>query len=959
MPPSTPKVLLIGWDAADWKTITPLMDAGKMPNLQRLVNEGVMGNLATLYPSLSPTLWTSIATGKRPFRHGILGFTEPDPHGNGIRPVSCSSRTCRALWNILQLHDLRSNVVGWWPSHPAEPISGVMVSNHFQRASAPIDQPWPLPQGTVHPPRLTENLARLRIHPCELDAESIALFVPDYGKIDQEKDHRLESLAKIIAENGGIHAAATALMQLEPWDFLGVYYDGIDHFCHGFMDYHPPRREGVDETNFELFKGVVESGYRYHDLMLGTLMALAGEDTTIILVSDHGFHPDHLRPTDIPVEPAGPAAQHRNQGILVMRGPGLKRDEIIHGASLLDINPTILHLFDLPVGEDMDGTPLVNAWRESQVVTSIPSWDDPVGDDGSHPAELQHDPVASREAIRQLVALGYIAKPDDNQETAVAETVQELDYNLARSYMDANLHLYALPLLKKLSAVAPEEPRFAIHLIASLRALGRTTEAGETLRSLLTDRDRVEAEAQGKLREWQEKRDEAHQEACRLAEEKGEPPPEPAELTDSERYELRRLVSQSDRNPCGVERLLAGQALAEGNAQLALEHLARAGESNHDDPELHLNRGEAYLALSQWELGAESFRQTLALDPESAAAHLGLCRSNLGRNRNKMALDAALTSLGLDYRNATAHYLLGITLHRLRRPLQAVEALKMALLLNPNHLLALERIALIVGKRLKDPVTAAEYRKKKEEARCRLADVSSGAITPDAAPLTRRTAVISGQKALELDPELPRRITSPLADTITIVSGLPRSGTSMMMQMLTASGVLPLTDDNRPPDDHNEKGYFEDQRAMALRKDASWLPEARGRVVKIVAQLLPDLPAGEGLSYGVLFMERDLDEVIASQRDMLAAQGKEAARIPEALLKHTYLTQLERVKKLLAIRKIPTLYIRHKDCIQEPTIIAARINAFLGGGLDEAAMTGAVTPRLYRHQGTEPVQTER
>ena len=75
MPASPPKVLLIGWDAADWKTITPLLDAGKMPNLQRLVNEGIMGNLATLYPSLSPTLWTSIATGKRPFRHGILGFT--------------------------------------------------------------------------------------------------------------------------------------------------------------------------------------------------------------------------------------------------------------------------------------------------------------------------------------------------------------------------------------------------------------------------------------------------------------------------------------------------------------------------------------------------------------------------------------------------------------------------------------------------------------------------------------------------------------------------------------------------------------------------------------------------------------------------------------------------------------------------------------------------------------------
>ena len=80
------KILLIGWDAADWKIINPLMDAGKMPNLEQLVERGVMGNLSTLYPELSPMLWTSIATGKRPFNHGIHGFTEPDPDGNSYQP---------------------------------------------------------------------------------------------------------------------------------------------------------------------------------------------------------------------------------------------------------------------------------------------------------------------------------------------------------------------------------------------------------------------------------------------------------------------------------------------------------------------------------------------------------------------------------------------------------------------------------------------------------------------------------------------------------------------------------------------------------------------------------------------------------------------------------------------------------------------------------------------------------
>src|SRR5512143_3435710 len=94
--PSNTKVLLIGWDAADWKIIHDLVDAGKMPNMAKFIEEGTIGNLATLYPELSPMLWTSIATGKRPFKHGILGFTEPDPHGAGIRPITNIARRTKA-----------------------------------------------------------------------------------------------------------------------------------------------------------------------------------------------------------------------------------------------------------------------------------------------------------------------------------------------------------------------------------------------------------------------------------------------------------------------------------------------------------------------------------------------------------------------------------------------------------------------------------------------------------------------------------------------------------------------------------------------------------------------------------------------------------------------------------------------------------------------------------------------
>jgi len=159
------KVLLIGWDAADWKIIHPLIEAGEMPNLERFIGDGVMGNLATLYPVLSPMLWTSIATGKRAHKHGIHGFSEPDPASGGARPVTNLGRKVRALWNMLQLHGYQSNVVGWWPSNPVEPISGAMVSDHYQDAPKDHQKPWPLRPGTVHPPRLDEALAEFRVRP--------------------------------------------------------------------------------------------------------------------------------------------------------------------------------------------------------------------------------------------------------------------------------------------------------------------------------------------------------------------------------------------------------------------------------------------------------------------------------------------------------------------------------------------------------------------------------------------------------------------------------------------------------------------------------------------------------------------------------------------------------------------------------------------------------------------------
>ena len=312
--PLAKKVLLIGWDAADWKIANPLLDQGLMPTLDNFINHGVMGNLATLRPILSPMLWNSIATGKRADKHGILGFMEPDPQTGNVRPVTSTSRKVKAIWKFSPAR-IQSACAGM----VCRTSSGANQRNFGFRSVSlrcgSLDKEWPLPPGAVHPEKMRDTFAKLRMHPAELTEAAILPWIPRAAEIDQEKDKRLQSFAKILTENLALNAA-TWILKNEPWDFMAVYYNGIDHFCHGFSHFHPPRMEGVPEDQYEIYKDVVNGAYRFHDMMLETLLDLAGPDATVLLVSDHGFHSDHLRPRGIPNEPAGPAVQHRPFGII-------------------------------------------------------------------------------------------------------------------------------------------------------------------------------------------------------------------------------------------------------------------------------------------------------------------------------------------------------------------------------------------------------------------------------------------------------------------------------------------------------------------------------------------------------------------------------------------------------------------------------------------------------------------
>jgi hypothetical protein len=184
---------------------------------------------------------------------------------------------------------------------------------------------------------------------------------------------------------------------------------------------------------------------------------------------------------------------------------------------------------------------------------------------------------------------------------------------------------------------------------------------------------------------------------------------------------------------------------------------------------------------------------------------------------------------------------------------------------------------------------------------------------------------------------------------VIVVSGLPRSGTSMMMKMLEAGGIPVMTDNIRTADDDNPKGYYEFERVKQLDTDTAWLSDAQGKVVKVISMLLEKLPGG--YEYKVIFMRRNIEEILASQRQMLVRRGEETDKVPDEEMARMYAAHLEKIGSWLAGRdNMDLLYVEYSDVIGNVQSWSNRINTFLGGDLDIEKMNGVVDGSLYRQR---------
>jgi len=395
------RLMVIGFDGLELDVMVPLLEAGRLPNFARLMHEGSWGEIRSLDVLESPVIWTSIATGKTPDKHGVTGFLKPGEGGTGV-PTSQNTRQVAAVWDILGARGRTVGIVGWLVTWPAEPVNGYLVSCNF---SYGWEAGTPAAHGMTYPEELRDEIADCRVLPADVGREDLARFVRE-DALGSRTPPGIDLLKGFIAADESMRCAALRLAKERPTDFFAAYLRSVDGPCHAFWT-HLFRGSGplVPEWETRAFHDVIPLYYEYMDRVLGEFLALADDRTTVIVTSDHGH--SGPKPKGVGYETGIPA--HDTTGVVILWGKDVAEGRELADVSVLDIAPTVLALFGLPVGEDMDGRVLEEAiapdFLKAHPVQTVPSYETTVvRTKSSEPIESPIDDEI-RERMR---ALGYI-----------------------------------------------------------------------------------------------------------------------------------------------------------------------------------------------------------------------------------------------------------------------------------------------------------------------------------------------------------------------------------------------------------------------------------------------------------------------------------------------------------------------------------------------------------------------
>jgi Type I phosphodiesterase / nucleotide pyrophosphatase len=419
--PFVRRLLVFGIDGATWDLLDPVLAAGEAPNLERLVQQGVRAELHTLEPTLSPAIWTTVATGTTPDVHGILGF-DGVPGQTMTTLPNANMRRRKTYWNILSDFGVSTGTVGWWATWPADPLpaGSFLVSDRvpYTRMEAAIHRA-PLDAGDVVPSSLEDVVLPLVERPDDIDRDVLRRFLKLDTPEDQERFLEIGyEMGNFLPEFKFVYQSdlstirmAKAAIRAMPVQVLSVYVTGVDTVSHLYWQFMDPKdfpRYEIPQSEVARFGDVIRLYYRQVDEWLGELLSAVGEGTTVLVLSDHGFGPTGHLPWSGGHGRITPGAPIAPAGIFILSGPGAASGVQLTRAHVLDVAPTILHLLGLPTADDMPGSVLTEALAPEASIDlpTVPTYEN-VGSI-RHPGETPVNPAADAERLERLRALGYI-----------------------------------------------------------------------------------------------------------------------------------------------------------------------------------------------------------------------------------------------------------------------------------------------------------------------------------------------------------------------------------------------------------------------------------------------------------------------------------------------------------------------------------------------------------------------
>jgi tetratricopeptide (TPR) repeat protein len=377
------KIVLLGFDSCDPDLVDDMIRKGELPNFARLRGEGVSGKLRSIPPYLSPVVWTTVSTGMTPDRHGILDFTT-NRDGNSV-PISSRERQADNVWELLSRCGEKVGVVGWLVTHPAEPIPqgfivtervGLLAFEYDRAESAATDK------SLTHPTALARAITEDKVDVADIPLGRVRAFAnvteTEYAQSFSRKfagDNPLGNLRLTLATAESFRNIGLRLLEQERPRFFAGYFEAMDVLSHQFMRYAPPRAPGVDEATFRRYRDAIRANYQWHDRVLGEYMERCDADTTLLLVSDHGFKNGTYRLDDPSEFHAKTGAQwHRTYGSFFAWGNGVKHGARLDGASVYDIAPTVLAAMGYPVPKEMPGRVLTEVFDEGLEFETVDSY---------------------------------------------------------------------------------------------------------------------------------------------------------------------------------------------------------------------------------------------------------------------------------------------------------------------------------------------------------------------------------------------------------------------------------------------------------------------------------------------------------------------------------------------------------------------------------------------------------